>query len=149
MEVISKIYKNPVFGIVVKLDSGKEVKISLTHKAISKKILNGEHYRYRLNISVDRKSICFPYHDSIWNYEKRIPISEDNIKDAIIAVISDVDSYIESSDYSDFCVMFGYEENSESRKIYNLCKEFNDKLYSIFDDEEINELDRWGKGIND
>lgn len=51
-----------------------------------------------------------------------------------------LDSNCTDFDYDEFCGNFGYELNSESKKVYNNCKAQTVKLNKMFTESEISEM---------
>ena len=115
-------------------------------KAINKreactKSFNHRHYAYTIHFIVGNNKYAFTFHDSAYNFCKRIGATEQMIDDAVNCIISDARSYSNYTNFYDFCNAFGYEiHDGEGYRVWNACAKTCEKLEEMLNSEEIDEL---------
>ena len=113
-------------------------------------------------IGKDRKQIDFRFYDSIHNthirhqqpnemsgnkhlqndyyHRKALRKLEKELVYSVLACVYS-DFHFDSPDVWAFCAEFGYEPSKEAEKTYQRCREQEEKLKSIFTEEEISQFD--------
>ena len=67
----------------------------------------------------------------------------DNVDDLLYTILASVASdYYIPDDYTDFISEFGYDDNSDTKKLHRKCVVHAEKLHKIFTDEDIEALPR-------
>lgn len=124
------------------LSNGTIVKVKATNKREAcTKSFNHRHYAYTITFMANDKKFSTTFHDSAYNYCKRIGATEDMINDAVNCIISDAQSYSNYTNFYDFCNAFGYEiHEGEGYRVWNACAKICEKLEDMFNSEEISEL---------
>ena len=142
-----------------------KVKIKINESAIKPSpFTKGNHREYKLTLSYKGEEFNFTFHDSVYNYEKKIKLNKD---DALNCVLLDARAYEQSRDEKDFLNEFGYDEFDlynyyqngytfadmygfaadkdvdtlkAGLKAYKACEKSYNALNRIFTSEELDEL---------
>lgn len=99
------------------------------------------HRKYRCIVKYNGKTITRFYQCNA----KQQPTKED----FLYSLLMDSNSYECSDNYYDFCKEFGYEpyneeytgHNKEAYRAFKACERTNKRLYEVFTNEELEELD--------
>ena len=102
------------------------------------------HNHFLITLQRGKRSYTFDFWDSIYNTEKSIKASKDFLFDKFYPREYDILACIQKYDcgtFEEFCSEFGYDTDSrKAEKIYNACvKEFT-ALQTLYNDEEIEEM---------
>ena len=89
---------------------------------------------YRITLTRNRKGIGFIFNDNIYN--------ESDKNDFIWSLLSDSQAYENTRDLADFMLAFGYDNIPQAKKIYNACKKQSERLHKLFNDAEIETLEK-------
>ena len=88
---------------------------------------NANYNNHKITVKTNKGKITFDFWSSIANPE----ITNDNeLIFAFYCFLSD--SFAAEQTYFDFCSEFGYDTNTESKKIYNSCVRSKNKFDKIF-----------------
>ena len=143
----------------------EQIKITIKSSAIKPSpFTKGNHREYKLTLSYKGEEFNFTFHDSVYNYEKKIKLNKD---DALNCVLLDARAYEQSRDEKDFLNEFGYDEFDlynyyqngytfadmygfaadkdvdtlkAGLKAYKACEKSYNALNRIFTSEELDEL---------
>ena len=143
----------------------EQVKITINESAVTPSpFAKGMHKEYKLTLSYKGNTYNFTFHDSVYNYEKKIKL---NKMDALNSVLLDARCFEQSRDEKEFLNEFGYEEFDlynyyqngytfadmygfaadkdvdnlkAGLKAYKECEKTYDALNRIFTSEELDEL---------
>ena len=143
----------------------EQVKITIKSSAVKQSpFTKGMHKEYKLTLSYKGHEYNFTFHDSVYNYEKKIKL---NKMDALNSILLDASAYEQSRDEKDFLNNFGYDEFDlynyykngytfadmygfaadkdvdtlkAGLKAYKECERTYDALNRIFTSEELDEL---------
>ena len=143
----------------------EQVKITIKSSAVKDSPFTiGMHREYRLTLSYNGEEYNFTFHDSVYNYEKKIKL---NKMDALNSILLDARCFEQSRDEKDFLNEFGYDEfdlynyyqngytfadmygfaSTEDvdnlkagLKAYKECEKTYNALNRIFTSEELDEL---------
>ena len=118
-------------------------------------ILKTKHFELEL-VGIDKmhnedKQPMYHYtltiNDTTFNYFEGLghePMTEENKHDKIInalhCLLLDADTMNFFKSIDDFANEFGYTSISQTIKVFNACKEINDKLGQLFTKQELHEL---------
>lgn len=102
------------------------------------------HNHFKITLQRGKRSYTFDFWDSIYNTEKSIKESKDFLFDKFFPREYDILACMQKYDcgtFENFCAEFGYDTDSrKAEKIYNACvKEFT-ALQTLYNDEEIEEM---------
>lgn len=113
---------------------------TVTKKVIDSRFCKGKCYQYRIEIENDGKKARFTYNDSVYNYEKKKELDYDNV---LYCLMLDARAYSETEDILDFCMQFGYVNDiKRCRQAYKGCEETYYKLNTLFNEKELNEIEK-------
>lgn len=143
----------------------EQVKITIRSSAIKQSpFTKGIHKEYKLTLSYKGEEFNFTFHDSVYNYEKKIKLNKMN---ALNSILLDASDYEQSRDEKEFLNEFGYNVSDlyesykngmgfsmmynyyakkdvdtlkAGLKAYRGCKETYYALNRIFTSEELDEL---------
>ena len=114
----------------------EQVKITIKESAIKpSSFTKGNHKEYKLTLSYKGNEFNFTFHDSVYNYEKKIKL---NKMDALNSVLLDASAYAQSRDEKDFLNNF-YCNVSDPYEDYMRGMEFH-TLYEYYAKENVDEL---------
>jgi hypothetical protein len=86
----------------------EQVKITIKESAIKPSpFTKGNHKEYKLTLSYNGEEFNFTFHDSVYNYEKKIKL---NKMDALNSILLDARAYEQVRDEKEFLDEFGYDE---------------------------------------
>ena len=89
---------------------------------------------YRVTLTRNGKKIGFIFNDNIYN--------ESDKNDFIYSLLSDSQAYEFCYNLADFMNEFDYTDDKQAKKIYNACKKQFDRLHKLFNDTEIETLEK-------
>lgn len=89
---------------------------------------------YKITLEKDNKKIYFIFNDNAYN--------ESDKNDALYSLLSDSQAYTDALNLDDFMSCFGYDDHKQAKQIYNACKEQNKKLKYLFNNDEIETLNK-------
>ena len=143
----------------------EQIKITIKSSAVTPSpFAKGMHKEYKLALSYKGKEYNFTFHDSVYNYAKKIKLNKD---DALNSVLLDASAYEQSRDKKEFLNEFGYDVSDlyesykrgmgfsmmyncygkkdvdnlrAGLKAYKECERTYDALNRIFTSEELDEL---------
>ena len=143
----------------------EQIKITIKSSVVKPSpFTKGNHREYKLTLSYKGEEFNFTFHDSVYNYEKKIKLNKD---DALNCVLLDARAYEQSRDEKDFLNEFGYDEFDlynyyqngytfadmygfaadkdvdtlkAGLKAYKACEKSYNALNRIFTSEELDEL---------
>ena len=143
----------------------EQIKITIKSSVVKQSpFTKGNHKEYKLTLSYKGNEYNFTFHDSVYNYEKKIKL---NKMDALNSVLLDASAYEQSRDEKEFLNEFGYDEFDlyesykggmgfsmmydcygkkdvdklkAGLKAYKECERTYDALNRIFTSEELDEL---------
>ena len=143
----------------------EQVKITIKASAVTPSpFAKGMHKVYKLALSYKGNEYNFTFHDSVYNYEKKIKL---NKMDALNSILLDARCFEQSRDEKEFLNEFGYDEFDlynyyqngytfadmygfaadkdvdklkAGLKAYKECERTYDALNRIFTSEELDEL---------
>ena len=142
-----------------------KVKIKINESAVKPSpFTKGNHKEYKLTLSYNGEEFNFTFHDSVYNYEKKIKL---NKMDALNSILLDASYFENCRDEKEFLDEFGYDEFDlynyykdgytfadmynfaatkdvdtlkAGLKAYKECERTYDALNRIFTSEELDEL---------
>ena len=145
----------------------EQVKIEIKSSVVKPSpFAKGMHKEYKLALSYNGKEFNFTFHDSVYNYEKKIKL---NKMDVLNSILLDARCFEQSRDEKEFLDEFGYDEfdlyESYKRgmgfsmmygccaktdvdnlkaglKAYKKCERTYNALNRIFTSEELDELNQ-------
>ena len=86
----------------------EKVKITIEDSEVKQSpFTRGLHKQYRLTLSYNGEEFNFTYHDSVYNYGKKIKL---NKMDALNSILIDANAYEHVRDEKEFLNEFGYDE---------------------------------------
>ena len=86
----------------------EQVKIKINESAVTPSpFTKGMHKEYKLTLSYKGEEFNFTFHDSVYNYEKKIKLDK---MDALNSILLDANAYEQSRDEKEFLNEFGYDE---------------------------------------
>ncbi|MCY8549330.1 hypothetical protein MOD25_05370 [Bacillus haynesii] len=90
---------------------------------------------YRVIIGHNNKIIEVPFFTGQgWNREP-------DLKDVLFSLFMDAGGYKNALDFSDWCANYGYNDDSiNAKKIYDTCGKIYEKLESMFNEKEYEQL---------
>lgn len=89
---------------------------------------------YRVTLTRNGKGIGFIFNDNIYN--------ESDKNDFIYSLLSDSQAYESTRDLADFMHEFGYTDDKQAEQVYNACKKQSERLHKLFNDTEIETLEK-------
>ena len=142
-----------------------KVKITIKESGVTPSpFTKGMHKEYKLTLSYKGEEFNFTFHDSVYNYEKKIKL---NKMDALNSILLDANAYEQSRDEKEFLNEFGYDVSDlyedykngmglsmmydcyakkdvdnlrAGLKAYRACEETYNALNRIFTSSELDEL---------
>lgn len=107
--------------------------ISTTKTYIGKSDLTSGN-AYRVTLTRNGKGIGFVFNDNIYN--------ESDKNDFIFSLLRDSQAYENARDLTDFMLDFGYDNTPQAKKVYNACKKQSERLHKLFNNTEIEMLEK-------
>lgn len=89
---------------------------------------------YRVTLTRNGKRIGFIFNDNIYN--------ESDKNDFVYSLLRDSQAYENARDLTDFMLDFGYDNIPQAKQVYNACKKQSERLHKLFDDAEIETLEK-------
>lgn len=108
-------------------------KINTTRTYIGKSDCTSGH-AYSVTLTRNGVKVGFVFNDNIYN--------ESDENDFIHSLLSDSQAYESTRDLADFMLAFGYDNIPQAKKIYDACKKQSERLHKLFNDTEIETLEK-------
>lgn len=89
---------------------------------------------YRVTLTRNGVKVGFIFNDNIYN--------ESDKNDFIYSLLRDSQAYENARDLTDFMLDFGYDDTTQAKKIYDACKKQSERLHKLFNDAEIETLEK-------
>lgn len=89
---------------------------------------------YNITMTRNGVKVGFIFNDNIYN--------ESDKNDFIYSLLSDSQAYESTRDLTDFMHEFGYTDARQARQAYDACKKQSDRLHKLFNDAEIETLEK-------
>ena len=107
--------------------------INTTKTYIGKSTLTSGN-AYRVTLTRNGVKVGFIFNDNIYN--------ESDKNDFIYSLLSDSQAYESTRDLTDFMNEFGYTDDKQAKQVYNACKKQSERLHKLFNDAEIETLEK-------
>lgn len=124
---------------VYTLKSGRAVKVTASRKRTSH-TWGEAHFAYTIDMLAGDASYKFTYHDSPYNYQRGIGMTQEMIDGAVMCALLDADSYAQYMSSEDFIRAYGYGDLREGVKAYWGCREASERLEQMMTQDEREEL---------
>ena len=89
---------------------------------------------YRVTLTRNGVKVGFIFNDNIYN--------ESDKNDFIYSLLSDSQAYESTRDLTDFMNEYGYTDAKQAKQAYNACKKQFDRLHKLFNNTEIETLEK-------
>lgn len=89
---------------------------------------------YRVTLTRNGKRIGFIFNDNIYN--------ECDKNDFIFSLLRDSQAFENARNLTDFMLDFGYDNIPQAKQVYNACKKQSDRLHKLFNNTEIETLEK-------
>lgn len=89
---------------------------------------------YRVTLTRNGAKVGFIFNDNIYN--------ESDKNDFIYSLLSDSQAYESTRDLTDFMNEFGYTDEKQAKRVYDACKKQSERLHKLFNDSEIETLEK-------
>lgn len=89
---------------------------------------------YRVTLTRNGVKVGFIFNDNIYN--------ESDKNDFIYSLLRDSQAYEYARDLTDFMLEFGYDNIPQTKQVYNACKKQSDRLHKLFNNAEIETLEK-------
>lgn len=115
---------------------GVEVHMTARRSVNQKHLYTDAHTRFDVDISTEKKSRTFEYQCNLAYYGPKL-------WDVLESLLCDYTAYLDAKDFQDFKETFGYEDEVEATKIYEMCKTNARKLDELFGAEGMDEISNY------
>lgn len=89
---------------------------------------------YRITLTRNGIKISFVFNDNIYN--------ESDKNDFIFSLLRDSQAYEFCYNLADFMNEYGYTDDKQAKQVYNACKKQSERLHKLFNNAEIETLDK-------
>lgn len=89
---------------------------------------------YRVTLTRNGVKVGFVFNDNIYNKSDK--------NDFIYSLLSDSQAYENARDLTDFMLDFGYDNIPQAKTIFDACKKQSERLHKLFNDAEIETLEK-------
>ena len=114
----------------------EQIKITIESSVVKPSpFTKGNHKEYKLKLSYKGNEYKFTFHDSVYNFEKKIKLNTD---DALNSILLDANAYENYRDEKEFLNEFGYDE-FDLYNYYQNGYSFSD-MYGFASDKDVDNL---------
>ena len=89
---------------------------------------------YRVTLTRNGVKVGFVFNDNIYN--------ESDKNDFIYSLLRDSQAYEYCYNFADLMNEYGYTDEKQAKQVYNACKKQFDRLHKLFNDAEIETLEK-------